>query len=106
MPALAFGNYGHKQDVAIILAPRAAKVRMAEAIERVVTIMVATATVPAFEPSVGTGLNLSEGDDGSGIGVAVAVGADQGVYISTQALLAASKESHGQQDRKKGLSLF
>jgi hypothetical protein len=68
--------------------------------------MVATATVPAFEPSVGTGLNLSEGDDGSGIGVAVAVGADQGIYISTQALLAASKESHGQHDRKKGLCLF
>jgi len=71
----------HDEDVAVVAASGAAEVRVREAVDAVVGVVVSGASVPSVEAGVGTGLHGAEGDDGAREGVSVAIGAHQRVHI-------------------------
>ncbi len=83
---------GHQQHIAVVGAAGAAEVGVAEAVDGVVRIVVATASVPAVETSIWRRLNHAKRHNGTGKRVSVAVGAHHGVNIRGQALFAAGGE--------------
>ena len=72
-------------------AAGAAEVRVAEAENRRIGIMISRTAVPRFQPRVGAELHHAEGNRGAGIGVSVLGRADHG----PNALAAASARRQG-----------
>ena len=80
----------HQQHITVVRAAGAAEVGVAEAVDGVVTIVVAAAAVPTVQPRVGRRLYLPEWHYGSREGVTVTVGTHHGVDVRCQRLFAAA----------------
>ena len=77
-----FAGHRHQQHIAQIRHARTAQVRVAEAVDHAVAVVIAAATVPihvAIGASIGAELHQSIWYASAGEGVAVATGADEGV---------------------------
>ena len=72
---------GIEEDISQIGAPRAAQMRMREAVDRRIVVVVAGAGVPVARARVGAELHHAEGGRGAGIGVAVESGSDEGIDV-------------------------
>src|SRR6266550_1771492 len=82
----------HQQDIAIVRDACAAEMCMAEAIDNLIGVVIAGATIPAGQSCVGTELDHPKRQRCTGKCVAVSAGADERIDILRQVLL--SRNSH------------
>jgi hypothetical protein len=78
---------GHKQDVAVIRDPGTAEVSVTEPVESLVRIVIARASVPAHQTSIGAKLDHPERHGGAGICVPVSTCTYEWVDITSQVTL-------------------
>ncbi len=93
-----------QQDVAEVVAAGTAQVRMAEAVDDMVAVVIAAAAVPVARlgARVGTELHHPEGRDGAGEGVAVFVGADEGIDVLDQARICGEVPGQARDEEQQG----
>ena len=102
---------GHQQDVAEVVAAGAGQVRVREAVDDAVAVVVAAAAVPVacLGAGVRAQLHHPEGRDGAGEGVAVFVGAGEGVDVPGEIPAGNDGEQQGEQEgmhmRRVGVNL-
>ena len=76
-----------KFDVAVVGDAGAAEMRVTEAVDDRIGVVITGTAVPAGEPRVGAELDHAERPRRSRVSVTVAAGADKRIYITSQVLL-------------------
>src|SRR5687768_12174006 len=76
----------HEEDVRVVGNAGAAEMRVREAVDARVAVVIAGAAVPPFQPRVRPRLDHAERQRRTGIGVAVTAGADERIDEIVEAL--------------------